>query len=140
MGNIKQQTYLFVAWLIAFSALLITLYGSIILKLPVCHLCWFQRICIYPLTIILGIAAFKNDISATIYILPFPVLGIGFALYHYLEQMLPNFAPIAVCSPGIPCSNIHIQYFGFITYPFLSILCCLAIIVFVFLATKSKSD
>lgn len=116
----KGNITLLIAWLIALSALVITLYGSEIVSLPVCHLCWYQRICMYPLAIILGIATWRNDIDIKIYTLPLSILGALFALYQYLEQMIPGFAPIHLCGGDIDCSIIHFQWFGFITYPFLS--------------------
>ncbi len=120
---------LFFAWLIALVAMLSTLFAEYILHWPVCPLCWYQRICIYPLVILLGIAAFKNERVAIPYILPFPILGFLFAVYQYLEQMIPGFAPIDFCTQSIPCNTIHLQLLGFITIPFLSAVSCVAMVV-----------
>src|SRR5438105_4210521 len=96
---------LFFAWLIALCAFIATLFASEVLHWPVCVLCWYQRICIYPLVILLGIAAFKNDNLIIPYALPFPILGFIFAAYQYCEQMIPGFAPINFCGQGISCSE-----------------------------------
>lgn len=125
----KRQWALFFAWIIALSSFLSTLYLSEALKIPACHLCWYQRICIYPLVIILGIASFRNDGEIARYTIPLTLIGFVFGLYQYLEQMIPNFAPIDVCGHGPSCSTIHIQLLGFITFPFLSMLACLLITV-----------
>jgi len=127
---------LFIAWLIALSALLGTLYGSEIMSLPVCNLCWYQRICIYPLTILLGIAIYRNEKHIIPYTLPFPLLGLFFAVYQYLEQMIPGFSPIRFCTQGVQCSDIHMKLFGFVTLPFLSALACLVMIFCLFAARE----
>ena len=124
--NVKR-TCLLLAWLITLAALIVTLYASEILKFAVCHLCWYQRICIYPLTIILAIAAFRDDFRIWVYALPLTLLGGLFAFYQYLQQMIPGFAPIELCGTGPTCSATHIQWFGFVTYPFLSMVACVAI-------------
>lgn len=118
---------LFIAWLIALAAMLSTLFASEILKWPVCVLCWYQRICIYPLVILLGIAAFRDDKTIIPYALPFSIIGFLFAAYQYAEQMIPGFAPIEFCTQNLPCSAIHIKLFGFVTLPFLSVMACAAI-------------
>jgi len=134
-----KRTTLFLAWLIALISMIVTLYGSEIANLPVCHLCWYQRICVYPLVIILGIATFRDDFGAAIYGIVLAALGAFFAIYQYLEQMIPGFAPINVCTAGPDCSEIHFQLLGFITFPFLSLLACLAIIILLSITLRSSS-
>ena len=119
---------LFLAWLIALMALLSTLFASEILHWPVCVLCWYQRIALYPLVILLGIAAFKNDPYIIPYALPFTVIGFLLAAYQYAEQMIPGFAPIELCTQSVPCSATQFKLLGFITLPFLSGVACLLII------------
>jgi disulfide bond formation protein DsbB len=122
---------LFLAWLVALFGLLLTQFADIALQWPVCHLCWYQRICIYPLVILLGIAAFKNEKVIIPYALPFPAMGFLFAAYQYLEQMIPGFSPIDLCTQAIPCSEIHFKWLGFITLPFLSMIGCALIFIFI---------
>ena len=125
------------AWLIATTAFCLSLYGSEIQHLPVCSLCWYQRICMYPLTLILGIAAYRNDNSVTLYTLPLAVIGALFALYHYLEQRFPEvFNVVQFCSAGVKCSTQHFLWLGFITLPLLSFFSFLAIIVLLIMARK----
>ena len=136
---INKQTTLLLAWLIVIIAVAGTLYGSEVIGLPICHLCWYQRICLYPLVIILGIGAFNNDSSCIRYATPLAGLGALFALYQYLEQMIPNFAPINVCGSGSNCSQIHMKLFGFVTLPLLSFIGSLAIILLLFMA-RGRSE
>lgn len=127
---------LFFSWLIALIAMLSTLFSEYILYWPVCPLCWYQRVCIYPLVILLGIAAFKNDKNIISYALPFPILGFLFAAYQYLEQMIPGFEPIKFCTQGIACNTIHLKLLGFITFPFLSAIACILIFIFLLAAKR----
>ena len=122
--NIFSAYGLFFAWLIALFAMLSTLIASEVFKWPVCVLCWYQRICIYPLVILLGIAAFRDDKHMIPYALPFSIIGFLFAVYQYAEQMIPGFAPIEFCAQNVPCSAIHMKLLGFITLPFLSVVAC----------------
>lgn len=127
-NNGMSKVSLLLAWLIALAALIATLYSSQILKMPVCVLCWYQRIALYPLTIILGIALYRDDCQIGVYTIPLAFLGAIFALYQYLMQMIPSFAPIQLCgSSGPVCSDVHFRLFGFVTYPFLSLVACLMI-------------
>ncbi|MCX7125877.1 MAG: disulfide bond formation protein B [Gammaproteobacteria bacterium] len=128
---------LFLAWLIALIATLATLFASEVLHWPVCVLCWYQRIAIYPLVILLGIAAYKNEKMIIPYALPFPIIGFLFAVYQYCEQMIPGFAPISFCTQGVACSTIHLKLLGFITLPFLSAVSC--VLIFILLKYDSAS-
>ena len=131
MGRFSRY-YLYLAWLITLIATMSTLYLSIIRGIPVCNLCWYQRICLYPLAILLGIAAYREDSNIIFYALPLTALGFLFSLYQYLEQMIPNFTPIAFCGAGPDCHTIHFQLLKFITWPFLSLLATVAIAFLLF--------
>ncbi len=111
---------LYIAWLNSLLGTLLSLFLSEMLNWPICALCWYQRICLYPLAIILGIACFRSDNRIAIYTLPLAILGIVFAVYQYLEQMIPGFAPINVCGTGPSCSTIEVIWLGFITLPLIS--------------------
>jgi len=138
MTDNAKRIFLLLAWVTSLSALLGTIYASEILNYPICHLCWYQRICIYPLAIILGIANFRDDMQIAIYTIPLSVIGAGFALYQYLEQMIPGFAPIDLCKVGPACSEIHLNFFGFVTFPFLSLVACIFITVCLVLSYRSR--
>lgn len=116
-----RQMLLFLAWLIALTATLSTLYGSEIQHLPICHLCWYQRICLYPLAIILGIGAYQDDVRAIIYSLPLSLLAVVFASYQVIIQQFPQLEVIGVCGQGPSCSDTHIKLLGFVTYAMLSL-------------------
>ncbi|WP_392455640.1 disulfide oxidoreductase [Chryseomicrobium aureum] len=112
---------LYFAWLVALVATLGSLYFSNIRGFVPCELCWIQRIFMYPLTIVLGIAAFTNDVRMRLYVLPLTLIGGGISLYHYLVQKVPGFANIKPCVQGVPCNVQYINWFGFVTIPFLAL-------------------
>ncbi|MGM8216540.1 disulfide oxidoreductase [Bacillaceae bacterium W0354] len=124
-----QQFLLYVAWLVSVVATLGSLYFSEIKGFIPCELCWYQRILMYPLSLILGIATFQNDRSIKKYVLPIAIIGWCISLFHYLEQKVPGFAEIKPCANGVPCSAEYINWFGFITIPFLALIAFTLIIV-----------
>lgn len=115
-----KKNALYFAWLLSLIGTLLSLFLSEMLHWPICALCWYQRICLYPLAIILGIACFRSDNKIAIYTLPLAMLGILFAGYQYLEQMIPGFSPIDVCGAGPNCSHIDWIWGGFMTLPLIS--------------------
>lgn len=112
---------LYVAWLIAVIATLGSLYFSEVRNFIPCTLCWYQRILMYPLVILLGIASYRRDTGIIRYVLPMTVLGVLFAGYHYMLEKIPGFAGPTLCRVGIPCDYEWINWLGFITIPFLSL-------------------
>jgi disulfide bond formation protein DsbB len=131
-----RQTGLYAAWLIALIATLGSLYFSEVRLFIPCTYCWYQRILMYPLVILLGIASYRQDHTITIYTLPLSILGMGIATYHYLGQKIPDLISAGGCSSAVPCSHAYINWAGFITIPFLSltaftlITLCLVVVAF----------
>lgn len=123
---------LYFAWVFAVFSLLGSLYYSEIRHLQPCHLCWYQRISVYPLAIILGMAAYRQDRQISFY--AWPLIGIGslFAFYHILEQKIPEFSPVNLCGAGPDCKKDVLNYFGFLTMPMLSLLNFLFIAFFLY--------
>ncbi len=98
------------------------MYFSEIAHLPPCVLCWYQRILMYPLVLIIAVGILRKDKGLPFYVLPLSILGMGVALYQYLLQrgILPN--SIAPCTLGVSCTTKYVEYFGFVTIPFLSLM------------------
>lgn len=134
----RSSLFLYFAWLVAVIATLGSLYFSEIRLFQPCVLCWYQRIAMYPLSLILGIAAFTNDIKITKYVLPVSIIGGLISLYHYLLEKVPGFATIKPCSQGVPCDVAWINWFGFITIPFLALTGFVLITVFLVIGRRSK--
>jgi disulfide bond formation protein DsbB len=84
-------------------------------------LCWWQRIFMYPLVVVLGVATLRQDGQVWRTTLPLSVIGLATATYHYLLQKVPAIAPPASCALGVPCNVQYINWFGFVTIPFLAL-------------------
>jgi len=133
--ELKRHWCLFLSWLVALFSLISSLYLSEIRMLPICHLCWYQRVCLYPLAILLGIATVKNDKGIVPYVLPLSLLGAFFSLIQYLEQKF-HLIPINICRAGPSCSDIHLEFFGFITLPLISFIVSIVISLLLLLAKR----
>ena len=118
----------YVAFGIALTAMLGSLYYSEIAGIAPCILCWYQRILMYPLTLILLVGILKHDEGVFDYVLPFSVLGMGVATYHYLIQ-LGVIGHSAACSVGNPCDVRDVNYLGFVTIPPMALMAFTAITV-----------
>jgi len=118
----QTKTYLYGAWAVSIAALLGSLYYSEVQHLVPCLLCWYQRILMYPLVVIFAVGIIKKDKNVPYFVLPLSVIGIGIATFHYLLQLgiIPD--SLAPCTQGISCASKYIEYFGFITIPFLSLM------------------
>jgi disulfide bond formation protein DsbB len=127
---------LYFAWLFAIISTSGSLYLSEVKHFIPCNLCWFQRICMYPLVIILGIACYSNDKKVIKYALPLPIIGGCISIWHILEQKVPGFADILPCNTGIPCSGDYLNWFGFITIPMLALLGFILIIISLLVSNK----
>ena len=137
MDSLRKYS-LYLAWVVSVVATLGSLYFSEIRGFIPCELCWYQRILMYPLVLILGIGTFQNDPSVKRFVLPMAVIGWFVSLFHYLQQKVPGFAEIKPCSSGVPCSTQYINWLDFITIPFLAFTAFSLIIVFMFLIKKQK--
>ena len=114
-------TLIFGAWLIATVSTLGALFFGEVMHLPPCVLCWYQRICMFPLVLILPVGLFPLDRKVVRYALPLAVIGWLFAVFHVLliAGVIPE--QIKPCTQGVPCSEKVIEWFGFVTIPLLSL-------------------
>jgi disulfide bond formation protein DsbB len=114
-------------FLIALAATLGSLYFGEILKYPPCTLCWYQRICMYPLVVIFGAAIWSSDSGFLKYSLLLSITGLLIASYHNLLYygIIPD--NITPCSQGVSCTTKQIEMFGFLTIPLMSWICFLAL-------------
>ncbi len=127
MSLVLKKYLLFLPWTVALIATLGSLFFSEILKYPPCVLCWYQRICMYPLILILGVGIIKKDKFITSYALPLSLIGTLFAFYHNLLYYNIITEALAPCSTGVSCTTKYLTIFGFITIPILSLLAFLTI-------------
>ncbi|WP_160724384.1 disulfide oxidoreductase [Bacillus sp. USDA818B3_A] len=129
---------LLLAWVAAIIATLGSLYFSEVMHFIPCTLCWYQRIFMYPLTVILGIAFYRNDQGIYRYVLPISIIGMLISGYHTLLQKLPYLQQFEMCTTGVPCSKDYINWLGFITIPLLAFIAFTVITVSLILIARSQ--
>lgn len=140
MLDLIKKTALYQAWTGSLVAMLGSLYFSEIANYPPCVLCWYQRIAMYPLVVILAFAIYTKN---KVLLLPSLVLaGIGWviAVYHNLlyYEIIPE--AVAPCTAGISCTTEYIEWFGFVTIPLLAFLGFTAVIILLIMAWRQPDD
>ena len=125
----------FAPWALPLAAAVTTtcalgsLYFSEIVNYKPCRLCWFQRTMMYPLAVILIIAAIKKDKGIWRYATPLAAIGITVSTYHWFLERFPNL-DAGVCDVEVPCEFVWFEHFGFVTLPFMALTGFLAVLVF----------
>jgi disulfide bond formation protein DsbB len=112
-------------WLVFLVASIATggsLFFSEIAGFVPCELCWFQRICMYPLSIVALLAALANERRIARYLLPLPLVGAGVSVYHLLVEngVVEQAKTCLVSAPG-GCATKWIDEFGYVTIPVLAL-------------------
>lgn len=117
-----------------------SLFFSEVMGIPVCELCWYQRIAMYPLVIILAIGLFPYDRRVIRYAAPLAVAGWLIALYQVLLVIgvIPESAQ--PCVQGIPCSETHLSLLGFLNIPTLSFVTFTLIGILLFYTHKMETS
>lgn len=130
----------YAAFGVSLTATLGSLFLSEFLMWPPCRLCWYQRIFMYPLVFIIGIAIVRRDRSWPLITLVLSGIGWLIAFYHSLLQwkILPESA--ASCTSGVSCTTAEINFLGFITIPFMSLVAFSLIIIITFLYQRGSQD
>ncbi len=91
-----------------------SLYFSGVLKLPPCMWCWYQRIAMYPLVLVLGVGFFRGDSNVWRFALPLPIVGAVISAYHVALQYQPSLEVVA-CTTGVPCTARLLVVHGFVS-------------------------
>lgn len=130
--KISREHGLAISFIIASLATVGSLGFSEILKYPPCSLCWYQRIFMFPLPIILGIALYNYDFEARRYSMVLASIGALVALYQYIFQMTSLPLP-CLATEVVSCSTRYFTLLGFITIPLLSAIAFLAIAILSYL-------
>lgn len=129
---------LLLAWITSIIAVVGSLFFSERMGFIPCTLCWYQRILMYPLVVFLGIAFYRNDREIYKYILPISITGVLMSSYHYALQKIPSMHEFSSCTSGVPCSGQYINWFGFVTIPFLAFIAFVFITIMMLILWKRK--
>lgn len=138
MKTFLRQNALYIAWIIALLAVIGSLYFSEIKGFAPCVLCWFQRIAIYPLVVLIPIGIIKKDPRIADYVLSLTIVGTLISIYQNLlyYKILPE--SISPCSAGVSCTTKYVEYFGFLTIPLLSLITLITITVLMIMYKKQN--
>ncbi len=123
-GDLLTAATRHIALLTAIVATCGSLYFSEVLRWIPCQLCWYQRILMYPLVVILTVGILRDDRGLHLYALPFALGGIAVSLAHYLEVL--GVIPPSACVGSVPCSIDYLTPIltgplAFIKIPFLAL-------------------
>ena len=133
-----EDRALFVAWGIALGATLGALFVGEVMGQAPCALCWYQRIAMFPLAIVLGIGVLRGDTTVWQYALPLALAGLLVATWHTLLYfgLLPT--PIEPCGPGPSCTDTNMSLWGAVPLPALSVIAFFTISLLLILAARSR--
>ena len=128
----------YVAWAQALVASIGSLFLSEVLGYPPCVLCWYQRIAMYPLVVVLVVGILRRDRGIHLTVLPLSVIGLAIALYHNLLYIgvIPD--AVSVCRAGISCTTRFFEWFGFITIPLLSLTAFIVITILMLVSWRTS--
>ncbi|NBO84548.1 MAG: disulfide bond formation protein B, partial [Actinobacteria bacterium] len=114
-----------------------SLYFSEVVNYRPCVLCWYQRIAMYSLAIVLVTAAVRRDKSIAPYAMVLAGIGAAISAYHWLLERWPAI-DTGSCSADAPCSVPYFEVFGFVSLAFMAF--CAFVTVLVFLGVVSRAD
>lgn len=135
----RRWSWVFAAWLVATASTLGALFLGEVMGYAPCVLCWYQRIAMFPLVAVLAAGLFPFDPRVVRYALPLAVAGWLLAAFHL--ALVAGWIPESIqpCQQGVPCSDVQIVWFGFVTIPLLSVI-AFSIIAGLLLATRLKGE
>jgi disulfide bond formation protein DsbB len=112
---------LWLAWLVALVTTLGSLYFSEVADFIPCKLCWYQRIAMYPLVVLLLVAALRRDRMVWVYVVPQAAIGALIATYHSQLQAFPDQSS-SFCTLAAPCTERYVWEFGFVSLPLMALI------------------
>jgi disulfide bond formation protein DsbB len=137
-ARLRDDIALPLAWAIAAVTTAGSLFYSEVAGYPPCTLCWYQRIAMYPLVVVVGVAALRRD--RTVWLPTSILAGIGsvIAVWHIVIERNPEIG--GVCDPTNPCAILWVQEFGLLTLPTMALIAFSAITALTIAARPGRQD
>lgn len=123
---------LYWCWIVVLIGCAVSIYYGEILMIEPCRMCWYQRMALFPLGLILGIGLYRNDRSMVFYALPLSIFGAAVA---FLQAIGIHFPFLRVCRKE--CANSVFSILGVVTFPDLSAFGLIGITVILFLTFRN---
>ncbi|MDO8775503.1 MAG: disulfide bond formation protein B [Burkholderiaceae bacterium] len=135
----RNWNLLVLAWLIAAAATASALFIGEVMEMAPCVLCWYQRIFMFPLAVVLGISCYSDDRRGAIYGLALALGGVMVAAYHTL--LIAGFVSKAwiPCGSGVSCTEQKLEILNGLQIPWLSLTAFLTITLLLFVYIKRTS-
>ena len=126
-----------IAWAIAALATAGSLYFSEVAQFEPCRLCWYQRIAMYPLVVILAMGAARRDRSIVPYAIALAGIGAAIATYHVGLEWIPAL-DTGACDASAPCTLVWFRELGYVSLPVLALTAFLSIITVLSVRTDEQ--
>jgi len=138
IGHFLNRWGLWIGFLVATLASIVTMVHSGIFGMPPCPLCWWQRAFLYPQAILFALAAFMRDRTIAVYSIALSTIGLLIGVYHHVLQMYPSGSLPCPSGGGVSCAQIFFLEFGYITYPLMAVSVFAFLIVLMLFVRRSK--
>lgn len=124
----QYNLYLILQLFIILASIFGSLFFSEVMKFPPCNLCWYQRLCVYPMAFIILTGLYLKSKETILFLLPFSITGLIISGYHNLVYY--KFITIIIpCNESAPCTAEHLNWLGFITIPLLALTTFISLII-----------
>lgn len=134
----RNRLIILIIFVVSLSSTLGSLYFSEVRGYIPCEMCWYSRILMYSTVIISLVGGIKNDINIILYIRVMSILGIILSLYHYSLQKIRVLGNSASFCGDVGCNIQYINWFYFITIPFLALIGYITIFVITLIKNKKE--
>ncbi len=127
---------LFLAWALSLAATAGSLFLGEVMGMTPCVLCWYQRIAMYPLVLVLGLGVLDSDARCLRYAMPIAWAGWGLAVWHcalFWGLVAESLTP---CGKGGSCADADLHVAGLVPIPLLSLLAFTALLLLMAVARK----
>ncbi|OGM08765.1 hypothetical protein A2159_03415 [Candidatus Woesebacteria bacterium RBG_13_34_9] len=138
MSSFLKKYILYIALIQSIIATLGSHFFSEISGFIPCKLCWYQRIMMYPLVVILIVGIIEKNKHLNKYVLPLSIMGMGIAIYHNLLYYGVLTESVIYCTSGVSCTTKYIEWFDFITIPLLSLTAFTVITILMLIYQKNQ--
>ena len=112
LGSSITDSGVWLAWLVAVGATVGSLYFSEVADFSPCRFCWFQRIAMYPLAVILLVGAIRKDPNVRWYAAPLALIGVAISGWHSLIEWAPSLDDGQCEFQGPSCTFVWFREFG----------------------------
>ena len=105
---------------VVLASVLGSLFFSEVMGYAPCNLCWYQRLCVYPMFFIILTGLYLKSKDTVVFLLPFSIAGLFISVYHNLiyYKLITVIVP---CTESAPCTQQQLNWLGFVTIPLLSL-------------------